>query len=308
MSAFHFLRPEYLLLLLPAWGLVWWLLRTQNDEKKWQKIIEPKLLKHLLVEPKSHTARIAAPWQLGAVLTLMILAVSGPAWKLKASPFTEDTTKIALLVSVKESMLTTDILPTRLGRSVIKIEDLLAQKADRKAALIAYSGTAHLVLPVTGDHTIIKTFAQALDPTIMPLEGDNVQDALVLAQKELEQKGATIIVLTDSILPSNAKLALKQGYTNDMHVILWQMASKELSSRSDFENAASILDAEVVTYSRDDSDVKKISSMIESNFKDAQKADSDKYEDGGYWLVPLIFLLMLGWARQGFIAELWRRA
>ena len=37
---------------------------------------------------------------------------------------------------------------------------------------------------------------------------------------------------------------------------------------------------------------------------------TSKYEDGGYVpLVPLIFLLLLLlWARQGFIAELWRRS
>ncbi len=50
MSLFHFLRPEFLFFLLPAGLLVWWLLKQQNDESKWQKIINPKLLKHLLVE------------------------------------------------------------------------------------------------------------------------------------------------------------------------------------------------------------------------------------------------------------------
>ncbi len=308
MSAFHFLRPEYLLLLLPSWALVWWLLKTQNDEKKWQKVISPKLLKYLLVEPKQQHAKIPAPWHLGVVLTLMIVAVSGPSWKLKASPFAQDTTKIALLVSIKESMLTTDIQPSRLSRAVIKIEDLLKLKADRKAALIAYSGTAHLVLPLTSDHSIIKTFAQALSPDIMPLPGDNILDALALASRQLKTKGSTIILLTDSISPSSAKLAQKQGYKNDMNIILWQIASPQLTSDSDFQSAASILDAKVVKYSRDESDVKLVSAMIESNFKDAQQGDEEKYEDGGYILVPLIFFFLLLWARQGFIAELWRRS
>ncbi len=71
MSAFHFLRPEFLLLLLPAWLLVWWLLKQQNDESKWKKVIAPKLLKHLLVEPEQNHAKIPAPWHLGLILSLL---------------------------------------------------------------------------------------------------------------------------------------------------------------------------------------------------------------------------------------------
>ena len=93
-----------------------------------------------------------------------------------------------------------------------------------------------------------------------------------------------------------------------MNVILWKIASPQLSSESDFKSAASILNAEVVDYAGDNSDVAEVSSLIEKNFKNAAEGDSNKYEDGGYWLVPFIFILLLMWARQGFIAELWRRS
>ena len=307
MSAFHFLRPEFLLLLLPAWLLVWWLLKQQNDESKWKKVIAPKLLKHLLVEPEQNHAKIPAPWHLGLILSLLIVALSGPSWKLKESPFAQDDTKIALVMNVNTSMLTTDIMPNRLSRASIKIEDLLKERADTKAALLAYSGTAHVVLPLTNDHGIVKTFAQALDPSIMPLEGNAVQDALLLAMKQLESKGSTIIVLSDAVAPSTVKLALKEGF-KEMNVIFWQMVSAELANEADFQSAASIVDGKTVKFSRDDADVKAISSMIDKNFKNAAQDDNSKYEDGGYVLVPLIFLLLLLWARQGFIAELWRRS
>ena len=311
MSAFHFLRPEFLFFLLPAWGLVWWLLNQQNDESKWQKIINPKLLKHLLVENNDNSkgdAKIPAPWHLAAVLTVLILALSGPSWKLKDSPFTKDDTKIALLMSVNKSMLTTDIMPNRLSRATMKIEDLLNSRSDTQSMLLAYSGTAHLVLPLTSDHSIIKTFAQALDPSIMPLDGNNIQDALVLAQTKLKSKASTIIVLTDAISASSVKLALKNGFDNSRNVIFWQIASTQLSSESDFKSAASVLNTEYVKYAGDNSDVAAVSSLIEKNFKNAAQDDNSKYEDGGYYLIPLLFLLLLLWARQGFIAELWRRS
>ena len=307
MSTFHFLRPEFLLLLIPAYLLVWWLLKQQNDESKLKKVIAPKLLKHLLVEPEQNHAKIPAPWHLGVLLTLLIVAVSGPSWKLKESPFTQDDTKIALVVHVSKSMLTADIMPNRLSRATIKIEDLLKESADTKTTLLAYSGTAHVVLPLTNDHGIVKTFAQALDPSIMPLEGNAIQDALLLAAKELKSKGSTIIVLSDVVAPSAVKLALKKGF-KEMNVIFWQMASAELSNEADFQSAASLVDGKTVKYSGDDSDVKAISSMIDKNFKNAAQDDNSKYEDGGYALLPLIVLFLLLWARQGFLAELWRRS
>lgn len=308
MSAFHFLRPEYLFLLLPSALFVWWLFKQQDDESKWKKIVDPKLLKYLLVQPEGKHFKIAVPWHLAVVLFLLVLAVSGPSWKLKESPFTQDDTNIVFLLSVKESMLTTDIMPTRLSRATIKIEDLLQSRKDTRSSLIAYSGTAHLVLPLTSDHSIVKTFAQALDPSIMPLKGDNVQDALLLAQKQLNSAAATIIILTDAISPSLVQVAEKQGFKNDMNVILWQIVSSELSNVSDFNSAASLLDATTVPYAADNSDVKAVSEQIEKNFKNAQQDDSSRYEDGGYVLIPLLFLLLLLWARQGFIAELWRRS
>jgi hypothetical protein len=100
----------------------------------------------------------------------------------------------------------------------------------------------------------------------------------------------------------------KNGFDDSTNVIFWQMASTQLSSEADFKSAASVLNAEYVKYSGDNSDVAAVSSLIEKNFKNAAQDDNSKYEDGGYTLIPLLFLLLLMWARQGFIAELWRRS
>lgn len=308
MSVVHFLRPEYFVLLLPVWLLVWWLLKGQSDVKRWQNLIEPQLLKHLLVTPETSQKSISAPWYLGVVLSLVILALSGPSWKLKETPFSKDDTKIAILLSTKKSMLTTDLQPSRLERATIKMVDLLQERSDTQTTLIAYSGSAHLVLPLTKDHTILKSFAQALSPDIMPIDGDNIDEALRLAQKELNTKGSTIIVLTDALSPSLVKLAQKRGLEESSNVILWQIATKELSNSSDFEQSASILGGRYAAYSRDGSDVKKVSSLIDKHFRSAAKDDKGHYEDGGYYVIPLIFLLMLLWAREGFMAELWRRS
>ena len=45
-----------------------------------------------------------------------------------------------------------------------KIRDLLAARGGARTGLIAYAGTAHLVMPLTDDRGVIEPFLAALAP------------------------------------------------------------------------------------------------------------------------------------------------
>jgi len=302
LELFHLLRPWMLLLLVPAWGFVWWLLRQQNDVQRWKTLVNPALLKHLLVESNTKASKVSAPWHLGIVWTLIIIALSGPSWTLKPAPFSQDEAQIVFVLKVTESMEEKDLLPSRLKRTVMKMKDLMAEREDAKMALVAYSGSAHLVLPMTKDHNILNTFAQALDPKIMPKEGDDLNVALDLASKQFESQGGTIVVFTDSVSTDG----LKNDLIHDPKVILYAMASSELVNAKSFEKASSVLEGAYVQMRADNEDVKQVSALMDTAFTKAVSADNSRYEDGGYWLLPLIVLLMALWLRRGFIAEAWR--
>jgi len=302
LELFHLLRPWMLILLVPAWGFVWWLLRQQNDVQRWKMLVNPALLKHLLVESNAKASKISAPWHLGIVWTLIIIALSGPSWTLKPAPFSQDEAQIVFVLKVTESMEEKDLLPSRLKRTVMKMKDLMAEREDAKMALVAYSGSAHLVLPMTKDHNILNTFAQALDPKIMPKEGDDLNVALDLASKQFESQGGTIVVFTDSVSTDG----LKNDLIHDPKVILYAMASSELVNAKSFEKASSVLEGAYVQMRADNEDVKQVSALMDTAFTKAVSADNSRYEDGGYWLLPLIVLLMALWLRRGFIAEAWR--
>lgn len=306
IELFHFLRPWMLLLLIPGWLFVWWLLRQQNDILRWKAIVNPKLLSHLLVESGEKVSKIQAPWHLGIVWTVIILALSGPAWQLKPAPFTEDEAQIVFVMKVTKSMETKDLMPSRLKRAVFKMKDLMDLRPDTKAALVAYSGSAHLVLPLTKDHAILNTFSQALSPGIMPKKGDNLKEALLLASKQFENKGGTIVVFADAVDPAQAKAVSKKGLAQDAKVLFLAVSSPELLDAKGFEQSVSVLDAAYTAMTVDDQDVQKVASWIDTAFKKAGAKDDARYEDGGYLLIPLILLLMLLWFRQGFIAEAWR--
>lgn len=301
---FHFLRPLVLLLLLPAWAFVYWLIGQQNDRKRWEKLVNPKLLEHLLITPQQNRSKIEAPWFLGLLWTLMIVALSGPSWQLKPEPFAKDKAEVVFLVKVSPSMMTSDLTPSRLERARFKMKDLLALRSDTKAALIAYSGSSHLVLPLTADHNILTLFANSLDPNIMPKEGDDLANALILASKQFTATGGTIIVLTDSSEPAIVKDLTKLEFSPK--ILFLAVASKELLNLQQMQKSANILNANIQEITIDDSDIEQLNAWTESSFENPQGLESSHYEDGGYLLLPLILLLLLLWFRRGFIAEVWR--
>ena len=123
----------------------------------------------------------------------------------KRSPFAENTAALAIVVEVSPSIKAEDVQPSCLARATQKIHDLLQQRAGAKTSLIAYSGSAHVVMPATSDDGIIDTFAHALDPKIVPKEGDVAAEAFRLADQTLAEEGiGSILWITDTIAPEQA--------------------------------------------------------------------------------------------------------
>ena len=88
MSEFHFLRPWALARLVPA--LLLWLVgrRSADTTRRWARVIEPDLLK-LLVVGGSSRWRIAPHDLLLAAGIVAALAVAGPTWQREPSPFAD---------------------------------------------------------------------------------------------------------------------------------------------------------------------------------------------------------------------------
>ena len=66
-----------------------------------------------------------------------------------------------IVLALSTSMDQADVAPTRLERAKQKIRDLLGVRAGARSGLIAYAGTAHLVMPLTDDRSVIEPFLAA---------------------------------------------------------------------------------------------------------------------------------------------------
>jgi len=201
LQQFHFLRPEYLLLLLLLPVILWCLRSIRNGDNDWQKAIDSRLLRHLT--PDSKNTR-SSSWR-GPVLVAWILisfALSGPTWEKKPSPVIQVQDNLIVVLDLSISMLASDVTPDRLTRGKQKIQDLLKRRKEGNTALIVFSGDSHVVTPLTDDVKTIASNLPALDPFIMPVIGSRpdlaVEQALSLIDQASVSRGR-ILMITDSI-------------------------------------------------------------------------------------------------------------
>lgn len=313
LHQFHFLRPWLLLLLLPAAWLVGYSLR-KDQRRGMQALIAKHLLSHLLVSAGRRQRRyplalLAAFWTVG------IFAVAGPTWKKEPTPFTQDSAGLVIVLKVTPSMTAKDIQPSRLVRATQKIHDLLKLRPGAKTALVAYSGSSHLVMPFTVDPAIIDMFSQALSPDVMPDAGDNPLAALTQAAALLKQAGigGSILLVADSLPPSQLVQMEQLRRQTGIPLHFYAMAAPKgvrvppdsppappLNPEA-WEKAASTVGADVTIVAVDDADVAKLAQRIKTNITAAQAEQGQRWQDMGYWLLPVLLVIGLLFARRGWM-------
>jgi Mg-chelatase subunit ChlD len=315
LGQLHFLRPWWLLALLPALILVGVIHRQQDTARPWRGVIAAHLLPHLLTTGRpQHRLQPVHLLLLGWLLAT--LAVAGPTWRHEPTPFAEDTSALVIAVKVTPTMLAQDIQPSRLARAAQKIHDVLANRPGTQTALVAYSGSAHLVLPLTRDASLIEGFATELAPVIMPTEGDAAGAALALADQQLKTSRlyGSILLITDSVAGEQLPLltAHRQHGGAPVHILAVagvpgvplppESPPAPALDQAALEKTAAAAGATLTLISPDESDVRRLVRHIATSVRAAQTADaSARWQDAGYWLVPGVALLALMWFRTGWV-------
>ena len=262
LSDFHLLRPWGLLLAVPAIAL-WWRARQAADTtRRWSEVIDPVVLKALTVGGGGGL-RFGPHDLLLVGWVVAALAVAGPTWQREPSPFAEQSAPAMIVLKVTPSMMTPDLAPTRLDRARQKIADLLKLRDGMSVGLIAYSGSAHLVLPPTQDAGVLVDMARALSPSIMPREGDKLADAIALAAKVLRDggQGGSILVVADTVAPGQTEAL--GSIANHPPVVFFAMAPPAaVEADAALAAAVSALGAREVVTTVDNADVAAIARRL----------------------------------------------
>ena len=324
---FHWLRPEWLWAIVPAFFvflIFWWQYLKQD---KWVQHIAPHLRAFVL--KKGNTRAMWLPRVLMLLIwVIFAVAMAGPTWEKIEKPGKKSQEMLVILLDLSRSMLAEDLQPNRLERAKYKIEDLLKADPKVKTALIAYAGTAHTVIPLADDYATILLHLNALRPDIMPVPGTNLENGLILCNEIFEKSEApgTLLLITDGIDQNDAGLLKNQFENQPDELIILPMATqkgapiptrikgrfvtdkngqqvqtfwdeKPLTSFSGMENVHKL------QLTLDNSDMELLAKKIRDgrDFQEDNEDTEDEWLDRGYWVVFVLALLILLWFRRGFV-------
>jgi len=107
LTAFTFIRPFWLLALIPALAICVMLWRRNDPRGIWPQHIAPHLLPHLLVKGQGESG-FGPLHLLPLIWSLMVLALAGPAWRPAPSPFAASDAAVMVVLKVTPSMTATD--------------------------------------------------------------------------------------------------------------------------------------------------------------------------------------------------------
>lgn len=321
LAAFHFLRPAWLLALLPAAAALWGVLRHQDPARALKSVIAPEMLEHLVVKEAVRQQRLRPAYLLGVAWVLATVALAGPAWQKERTPFSEDRSALFIVLKATPTMLARDVQPSRITRAMQKTGDLLAMRPGTHTGLVAYAGSAHLVMPLTTDAEIITYFGEELGPDVIPVPGDDPVRAVQLAASRLSDSGmpGSIVLVADSIDPvAQEGLARVQRDSGiDTHVYAIAAGPDVVPpagsppapflDENAMRQAARAGGGAYVSVTPDDSDIRQMNAHVARSIAAAPAQEGERWEDAGYWLLwPLLFVFLLFW-RQGGGVQLGRR-
>ena len=94
-------------------------------------------------------------------------------------------------------MYARDIAPSRLIRAKMAIKKVLGRLGGDRVALITFAGRAIRNSPLTKDYSSLEVFLDEVDPSQMPIQGTNINEAIELAGKTLNNtdKNSRFVVL-----------------------------------------------------------------------------------------------------------------
>lgn len=311
---FEFLRPAWLLALLALPLLLLMLRRARRAAGAWRDAVDPHLLPHLLDRGTGRARRAGAASPLLAFV-LAVLALAGPSWREVEQPLWQSQVPTVIAADLSSASLATDIAPSRLARLRARITAQLAAHGGGPIGLVAFAGDAFTVTPLTEDVANVALFVEALQPDVMPVDGQAVDRAIAWSRELMQRAGSTrghIVVLTDHAdaaaqrAAANARAA---GFTVSA-VGLGTPAGADVRSPNGARVRVALDEASLRAlaragggrYAQLAADGGDAAAFAPPGDGDGGATDGRERtrvrQDGGFWLIPpLMLVLLVAWLR-----------
>ena len=226
---FRFEDPAYLylLILIPVIILIRMMgLRKRRQQLK--KFGDPLLLKNLMPDV-SRARREVKFWLSVAAIALLVVMLARPQMGTKINQEQRQGIEVIMALDISNSMKAEDVVPSRLDKSKMLIENLVDNFTNDKVGLVVFAGDAFVQLPITSDYVSAKMFLQNIDPSLIALQGTNLAEAIELSSKSFTKQegvGRAIIIITDGEdHEGGAVEAAKEAKKNGMRVFVLGVGS-----------------------------------------------------------------------------------
>lgn len=305
LGAFHFIRPLWLLLLVPGLVLpaLWW--RRRDLSRQLEGVIAAHLLPHLLVTPPQRQ-RLRPVHLVGALVVLGGVAAAGPTWQQDRPQFLENRAPLVIALDLSASMDSNDVAPSRLGLAKEKLQALIQRRAGARTALVAYAGTAHVVMPPTQDPALLDSFLQALSSDLIPAQGKDVLGVIAETGRLLgpDTPGTLLLVTDGSDALQFAQIRQTLADTRLQVLVLAAGGSDQQAAGFDPEALKQLARAAagpLGSFTLDDDDLDWVELHAQQHFQAANDdGQAVRWKDAGYWLCwPLLLLAGLA-IRRGW--------
>ena len=188
----------YFLAVIPVMTLLFLYVQYWK-RKKQREFGDVELLKKLSPE-KSVFKPILKLVMLLLGLSFLIIGLVNPKMGTKMETVKREGIDIIFAIDVSKSMLAEDVAPSRLEKSKQLVSQIINNLGSDRIGIVAYSGSAFPVLPITSDYSVAKMFLQGMNPGIISAQGTSIDQAIYMASTFIDKKDKTnklLIIITD---------------------------------------------------------------------------------------------------------------
>ena len=195
----------------------------QKRKRNLRKFGDPSLLKEMMPDVSKYRPTIKFCLLLSAI-TILIFMIARPQVGSKISHEKREGIEVLIALDISNSMLAQDVIPSRLEKSKLLIEDLVDHFTNDKVGLVVFAGDAFVQLPITNDYVSAKMFLQNINPSLITTQGTDLARAISLSQSCFTQRehiGRAIIVITDGEDHEGGALeAAREAYKKGINVFI----------------------------------------------------------------------------------------
>jgi Ca-activated chloride channel homolog len=180
------------------WGIFFfgWKKRT----RALRLFITSGLLEKMHMPANSSRRYLKASLILVAVL-FIVFSLTRPSWNEKPETIERKGRDVVFLLDVSRSMLAQDLVPNRLERAKLAIEDCVDRLQGDRVALVVFSGTASVKCPLTLDYGFFKMMLEDISTESAARGGTMIGDALRTVMADIFDEQAKqykdVILITD---------------------------------------------------------------------------------------------------------------